>query len=186
MSNIARTSQQKVILTLLLAVTALCLVVSCEHSSSETETANLDIDDATTLSVNSADKDVLTANSGHTSDPNKFGVHPSIVSSDVSNISEGTPEAVLSRALNTLYYGNAKDAAIYYQTSMPDFEEQLENTQEAFQKTVRKININEIVYNDDKTAATLKGQISLNGVEQTDYAEFDLEKVNGVWMLLTE
>ncbi|MGB6926572.1 hypothetical protein, partial [Psychrobacter sp.] len=58
----------------------------------------------------------------------------------------GTPEDTVKQALNSLYYGDVKDAASYYQVDMANFEEELANTQSAFQQTVDGVTITDTKY----------------------------------------
>lgn len=96
----------------------------------------------------------------------------------------GSPEDTVKKAMNATYYGNVKDAVDYYKVDMADFEQQLADTQAAFQKTVDSITLTNTTYNDDKSKATVNGELMLKGQEQPTPAVYDLEKVNGKWKIL--
>src|SRR5690606_8108932 len=60
----------------------------------------------------------------------------------VTNPTEpGTPEDTVKQALNTLYFGDAKDAVRYYDVDMVDFADELAKTQSAFQQTVEAVTL---------------------------------------------
>ena len=96
----------------------------------------------------------------------------------------GTPEDTVKKALNSLYYGEVKDAAGYYQVDMANFEQELANTQSAFQQTVDGVTITDTTYNDDKTRATITGELMLKGQSETAPLTYDLQKIDGQWKIL--
>ncbi|HBD04448.1 hypothetical protein [uncultured Psychrobacter sp.] len=103
----------------------------------------------------------------------------------VTNPTEaGTPEDTVKKALNTLYYGDVKDAAGYYQVDMANFEQELANTQSAFQQTVDGVTITDTTYNDDKTRATITGELMLKGQSDPAPLTYQLQKIDGQWKIL--
>lgn len=140
--------------------------------------------DTTTESTSNVDEILAKQNTESSTDSKVSYNQPSIVTSEVSTIEVGTPEATLEQALNTIYYGDAADAAKYYKTDIDNFEEQLEQTQIFFQKTVKQVTITDVEYNADKTKATLKGNISLLASDTPDDAQFELQKIDGVWKII--
>ncbi|WP_298809105.1 hypothetical protein [uncultured Psychrobacter sp.] len=96
----------------------------------------------------------------------------------------GTPEDTVKQALNSLYYGEVKDAASYYQVDMANFEEELANTQSAFQQTVDGVTITDTKYNDDKTRATITGELMLKGQSEPAPLTYQLQKIEGQWKIL--
>jgi len=96
----------------------------------------------------------------------------------------GTPEDTVKQALNSLYYGDVKDAASYYQVDMANFEEELANTQSAFQQTVDAVTITDTKYNDDKTRATITGELMLKGQSEPAPLTYQLQKIEGQWKIL--
>ena len=96
----------------------------------------------------------------------------------------GTPEDTVKQALNSLYYGDVKDAASYYQVDMANFEEELANTQSAFQQTVDGVTITDTQYNDDKTRATITGELMLKGQSEPAPLTYQLQKIEGQWKIL--
>ena len=103
----------------------------------------------------------------------------------VTNPTEaGTPEDTVKKALNSLYYGDVKDAAGYYQVDMANFEQELANTQSAFQQTVDGVTITDTTYNDDKTRATITGELMLKGQSDPAPLTYQLQKIDGQWKIL--
>lgn len=96
----------------------------------------------------------------------------------------GTPEDTVKQALNSLYYGDVKDAASYYQVDMANFEEELANTQSAFQQTVDGVTITDTKYNDDKTRATITGELMLKGQSEPAPLTYQLQRIEGQWKIL--
>jgi len=96
----------------------------------------------------------------------------------------GTPEDTVKKALNSLYYGEVKDAVSYYQVDMANFEEELANTQSAFQQTVESVTITDTQYSDDKTRATITGELMLKGQSEPAPLTYQLQKIEGQWKIL--
>ncbi len=96
----------------------------------------------------------------------------------------GTPEETVKRALDTLYYGDVKQAATYYKVEMADFEQELANTQSAFQQTVDGVTITDTTYNNDKTRATITGELRLKGQSEPAPLTYELQKIDGQWKIL--
>lgn len=106
---------------------------------------------------------------------------PSILTNSTA---EGTPENTVKLALDTLYYGEAEKAALYYHVDMPNFAEELKNTQYAFQHTVDSVTITDTKYNADKTKATVTGELMLSDQGDPAPLSYDLQKINGKWKIL--
>ncbi|WP_440463814.1 hypothetical protein [Psychrobacter sp. ASPA161_6] len=103
----------------------------------------------------------------------------------VTNPTEaGTPEDTVKQALNSLYYGDVKEAAGYYQVDMANFEKELAKTQSAFQQTVDGVTITDTKYNDDKTRATITGELMLKGQSEPAPLTYQLQKIEGQWKIL--
>ncbi|WP_296240726.1 MULTISPECIES: hypothetical protein [unclassified Psychrobacter] len=96
----------------------------------------------------------------------------------------GTPEDTVKRALDSLYYGEVKEAAKYYKVDMANFEEELAKTQYAFQQTVDGVTITDTKYSDDKTRATIIGELMLKGQSAPAPLTYELQKIEGQWKIL--
>ncbi|WP_201502456.1 hypothetical protein [Psychrobacter cibarius] len=96
----------------------------------------------------------------------------------------GTPEDTVKRALDGLYYGEVKEAVKYYKVDMANFEEELAKTQYAFQQTVDGVTITDTQYNDDKTRATIIGELMLKGQSAPAPLTYELQKIEGQWKIL--
>ena len=96
----------------------------------------------------------------------------------------GTPEDTVKKALDSLYYGDAKKSASYYEVDMANFEEELANTQSAFQQTVDGVTITDTKYNDDKTRAIITGELMLKGQSEPAPLTYELQKIDGQWKIL--
>lgn len=96
----------------------------------------------------------------------------------------GTPENTVKLALDTLYYGDVKKAATYYKVDMENFAEELKNTQFAFKQTVEAVTIIDTKYNNDKTKATVTGELRLKGQNEPAPLTYELQKINGEWKIL--
>lgn len=96
----------------------------------------------------------------------------------------GTPEDTVKKALDSLYYGDAKKSASYYEVDMANFEEELSNTQSAFQQTVDGVTITDTKYSDDKTRATITGELMLKGQSEPAPLTYELQKIDGQWKIL--
>ncbi|WP_348549436.1 hypothetical protein AADH33_02360 [Psychrobacter sp. KFRI-CH2-11] len=103
----------------------------------------------------------------------------------VTNPTEaGTPEDTVKKALDSLYYGDAKKSSSYYEVNMANFEEELANTQSAFQQTVDGVTITDTKYSDDKTRATITGELMLKGQSEPAPLTYELQKIDGQWKIL--
>ena len=96
----------------------------------------------------------------------------------------GTAEDTVKLALDTLYYGDVEKAASYYQVDMENFAEELKNTQFAFQQTVESVTITDTKYNEDKTRATVTGELRLKDQDQPAPLTYELQKIKGNWKIL--
>ena len=96
----------------------------------------------------------------------------------------GTPEDTVKKALDSLYYGDVKQAAEYYKVDMANFEEELAKTRSAFQQTVDGVTITDAKYNDDKTRATITGELRLKGQSEPAPLTYELQKIAGEWKIL--
>ena len=96
----------------------------------------------------------------------------------------GTPEDTVKQALDSLYYGEVKEAVKYYKVDMANFEEELAKTQYAFQQTVDGVTITDTQYNDDKTRATIIGELMLKGQSEPAPLTYQLQKIEGQWKIL--
>lgn len=96
----------------------------------------------------------------------------------------GTAEDTVKLALDTLYYGDVKKAATYYQVDMENFAEELKNTQFAFQQTVESVTITDTKYNQDKTRATVTGELRLKDQDKPAPLTYELQKIKGDWKIL--
>ena len=99
-------------------------------------------------------------------------------------IQAGTPEDTVKQALDSLYYGEVKEAVKYYKVDMENFEEELAKTQYAFQQTVDGVTITDTQYNDDKTRATIIGELMLKGQSEPAPLTYQLQKIEGQWKIL--
>jgi len=96
----------------------------------------------------------------------------------------GTPEDTVKQALDSLYYGEVKEAVKYYKVDMANFEEELAKTQYAFQQTVDGVTITDTQYSDDKTRATIIGELLLKGQSAPAPLTYELQKIEGQWKIL--
>ncbi|WP_201540487.1 hypothetical protein [Psychrobacter sp. 1044] len=96
----------------------------------------------------------------------------------------GTPEDTVKQALDSLYYGEVKEAVKYYKVDMANFEEELAKTQYAFQQTVDGVTITDTKYSDDKTRATIIGELMLKGQSAPAPLTYQLQKIEGQWKIL--
>ena len=97
---------------------------------------------------------------------------------------DGTPEDTVKQALDSLYYGDAKQAATYYKVDMANFEEELAKTQSAFQQTVDGVTFTDTKYSDNKTRATITGELMLRGQSEPASLTYELQKIDGKWKIL--
>lgn len=96
----------------------------------------------------------------------------------------GTPEDTVKQALDSLYQGDVKKSAGYYQVDMANFEQELAKTQSAFQQTVDGVTITDTKYNEDKTRATIIGELMLKGQSDPAPLTYELQKIAGQWKIL--
>lgn len=96
----------------------------------------------------------------------------------------GSAEDTVRLALDTLFYGDAKKAATYYQVDMENFEEELKNTQSTFQQTVESVTIIETKYNKEKTRATVIGELKLKNQSEPAPLSYILQKIDGQWKIM--
>ena len=128
------------------------------------------------------DKTIITsANINPVTPVNDDAKQKSLVTNPTQN---GTPEDTVKQALDSLYYGDAKQAATYYKVDMTNFEEELAKTQSAFQQTVDGVTFTDTKYNDDKTRATITGEIMLRGQSEPAPLTYELQKIDGKWKIL--
>ena len=113
--------------------------------------------------------------------PTLAAEQPSIVTNPTE---PGTPEDTVKQALNTLYYGDVEDAVGYYRVEMDDFEQQLANTQSAFQQTVESVTITNTQYSVDRIRATIIGELKLKGQSEPTPLTYQLRKVGKEWKIL--
>lgn len=167
--------------------------VSTEGNSADTVANKQKADSATDSSSNSTEESVAapkSAPSDATTDQAVSDVtNPALATGEqpslVNNPTEaGTPEDTVKQALNTLYYGDVKQAATYYKVDLANFEQELAKTQYAFQQTVEGVTITNTSYNEDKTRATIDGELMLKGQKQPAPLSYELQKVDGKWKIL--
>ena len=96
----------------------------------------------------------------------------------------GTPEDTVKQALDSLYQGDVKKSAGYYKVDMANFEQELAKTQSAFEQTVDSVTIIDTKYNDDKTRATITGELMLKGQSKPAPLTYELQKIAGQWKIL--
>lgn len=185
---------------------------SSDNSHNDSTESAAKTEPATTISAvtDTADTNLTTNNSHITDDKNhddkvthtdtldNDAANPAAMSGDnrnplltqqpqslVTNRTEtGTPEDTVKQALNTLYYGDVKKAATYYKVDIANFEEELANTQYAFQQTVESVTIFDTKYNADKTRATISGELMLKGQSEPAPLGYELQKIKGEWKIL--
>ena len=158
-------------------------------SSSAVDTVKSTDDVDTTPDVNKTDSiansDTATTDSdivSHDISPIAATVkEPSILTNRTKS---GTPENTVKLALDTLYYGDVKKAATYYKVDMENFAEELKNTQFAFKQTVEAVTIIDTKYNNDKTKATVTGELRLKGQNEPAPLTYELQKINGEWKIV--
>ena len=167
--------------------------VSTEGNSADTVANKQKADSATNSSSNSTEKSVAAPNSAPSDATTDQAVsdvtNPALATGEqpslVNNPTEaGTPEDTVKQALNTLYYGDVKQAATYYKVDLANFEQELAKTQYAFQQTVEGVTITNTSYNEDNTRATIDGELMLKGQKQPAPLSYELQKVDGKWKIL--
>lgn len=152
------------------------------EQASETEHQNVSTETKATSSTNTnevaTDAGLLDSSQAATIDNSQ----PSLMTNPA--VKPGSPEATVKKALDTLYYGDAKDAARYYKVDMKNFSDELAKTQFAFQQTVEGVTITNTTYNNDKTQATIEGELMLKGQKDPAPLTYELQKVDGKWKIL--
>ncbi len=167
---------------------------AANHTADTAAVAKTSEDDLTT-SVETVDSDndvkneQIAANAEDKTAIDSDSVNPVTTSAKqkslVTNPTEaGTPEDTVKKALDSLYYGDAKKSASYYEVDMANFEEELANTQLAFQQTVDGVTITDTKYSDDKTRATITGELILKGQSEPAPLTYELQKIDGQWKIL--
>ena len=177
------------------------LLSGCSKSDNHIKDKDLVAVDTTEsqLTVNDANSiDDVDGNTNKTGANEKVATDTEIVSEAISPIAAavkepsiltnqtqvGTPENTVKLALDTLYYGDIEKAATYYKVDMENFAEELKNTQFAFKQTVEAVTIIDTKYNDDKTKATVIGELRLKGQNEPAPLTYELQKINGEWKIL--
>lgn len=144
--------------------------------------SNSNDNDATDAAQTIANAEDATAMASNTINPAATAdQQPSLLTNPTQ---AGTPEDTVKQALDSLYYGDVKKAAGYYQVEMANFEQELANTQSAFQQTVDGVTITDTTYNDDKTRATITGELRLKGQTEPAPLTYELQKIAGQWKIL--
>lgn len=150
---------------------------SDEESIAQTQTVDTNNADAQTV-ASAEDQTAMASN-------NKNPAAASKQSSLVANSTQtGTPEDTVKQALDSLYQGDVKKSAGYYKVDMANFEQELAKTQSAFQQTVDGVTITDTKYNEDKTRATITGELMLKGQSDPAPLTYELHKIDGQWKIL--
>lgn len=145
------------------------------------ETEDMLANEGVQITDSSADKNETTITNDNINPITNAASQPSLVTNPTE---AGTPEDTVKKALNTLYYGDVKEAVSYYKVDMANFEQELANTQSAFQQTVEGVTITNTQYSVDKTKATITGELRLKGQSKPAPLTYQLQKVNGQWKIL--
>jgi len=148
-----------------------------EVSSTQTNGVNTDAT-ANEAIADDATKQTMTDNTQPLTATNK---QKSLVTNPTQ---AGTPEDTVKQALDSLYQGNIKKSAGYYKVDMANFEEELAKTQSAFEQTVEGVTITDTTYNEDKTRATIVGELMLRGQSEPAPLTYELQKIDGQWKIL--
>lgn len=152
-----------------------------ENDASQVEVTGT-TSDSKPLADSTQDKTIITSDDINPVTPvNDDAKQKSLVTNPTQN---GTPEDTVKKALDSLYYGDAKQAATYYKVDMANFEEELAKTQSAFQQTVDGVTFTDTKYNDDKTRATITGELMLRGQSEPAPLTYELQKIGGKWKIL--
>ena len=133
------------------------------------------------IAANTEDKTAIDSDSDSVNPVTTSAKQKSLVTNPTQ---AGTPEDTVKKALDSLYYGDAKKSASYYEVDMANFEEELANTQSAFQQTVDGVTITDTKYSDDKTRATITGELMLKGQSEPAPLTYELQKIDGQWKIL--
>ena len=190
------------ILTVGILSTALLLSGCSNNDKGNTETAVSNNKDATAVaqtSENDASQVELTGTTTDSKQAVDSAKEETTIASDNINpvttaakqkslvtnpTQDGTPEDTVKQALDSLYYGDAKQAATYYKVDMANFEEELAKTQSAFQQTVDSVTFTDTKYSDNKTRATITGELMLRGQSEPASLTYELQKIDGKWKIL--
>ena len=157
--------------------TTAVIETSDEESIAQTQTVDTNNADAQTV-ASAEDQTAMASN-------NKNPAAASKQSSLVANSTQtGTPEDTVKQALDSLYQGDVKKSAGYYKVDMANFEQELAKTQSAFQQTVDGVTITDTKYNEDKTRATITGELMLKGQSDPAPLTYELQKIDGQWKIL--
>ena len=147
--------------------------------ASSTQTDGVDTDATANEAIaDDATKQTMTDNTQPSTATNK---QKSLVTNPTQ---AGTPEDTVKQALDSLYQGNIKKSAGYYKVDMANFEEELAKTQSAFEQTVEGVTITDTTYNEDKTRATIVGELMLRGQSEPAPLTYELQKIDGQWKIL--
>ena len=147
--------------------------------ASSTQTDGVDTDATANEAIaDDATKQTMTDNTQPLTATNK---QKSLVTNPTQ---AGTPEDTVKQALDSLYQGNIKKSAGYYKVDMANFEEELTKTQSAFEQTVEGVTITDTTYNEDKTRATIVGELMLRGQSEPAPLTYELQKIDGQWKIL--
>ena len=151
--------------------------------TSENDASQVELTGTTTDSKQAVDstKEKTTIASDNINPVTTAAKQKSLVSNPTQ---DGTPEDTVKQALDSLYYGDAKQAATYYKVDMANFEEELAKTQSAFQQTVDGVTFTDTKYSDNKTRVTITGELMLRGQSEPASLTYELQKIDGKWKIL--
>ena len=151
--------------------------------TSENDASQVELTDTNTDSKQAVDstKDETTIASANMNLVTASAKQKSLVTNPTQ---DGTPEDTVKQALDSLYYGDAKQAATYYKVDMANFEEELAKTQSAFQQTVDGVTFTDTKYSDNRTRATITGELMLRGQSEPASLTYELQKIDGKWKIL--
>lgn len=155
-------------------VTATPEAATSENSAVQTETATMKSTESETATSG-------TTSPSSTADQTASSQQKSLVTNPTQ---AGTPEDTIKQAMDSLYQGDVKKSAGYYKVDMANFEEELGKTQSAFQQTVDGVTITDTKYNEDKTRATITGELMLKGQSDPAPLTYELQKIGGQWKIL--
>ncbi len=169
--------------------------INTDSTADKVDTDKLDTNSTVASEPNAtlADKDQTLESAGlvegEAVDVDSNAIDSTFISADqpslVTNPTEaGTPEDTVKQALDTLYYGEVKDAVNYYRVDIDNFEQELANTQSAFQQTVESVTITHTQYSVDKIRATITGELKLKGQSEPAPLTYQLRKVGKEWKIL--
>lgn len=154
-------------------------VVETSDNESTAQTPAIDTNNADAQTVVRPEDEAATASNN--SSAAAATEQPSLVTNQTQS---GTPEDTIKQALDSLYYGDVKQAATYYKVDMANFEQELAKTQSAFQQTVDGVTITDTKYNEDQTRATIIGELMLKGQSDPAPLTYELQKIAGQWKIL--